>query len=279
MCSLRGGVKTTIALGDYGFVWSLCNACGFVYLSSQLSHHSLNEFYGSGEYQSVCMGGLNDQKHFELEKNVMSKCFVDVFDSLDISLSNASIMEIGCGSGGILAALAERGCSVEGFDLDPERIEFGKKMGVENLFVADALDPNTKFQKNYDWVIISNVLEHLFDPNQFLMLLQQKFSKSSINVKIIIDVPNLEGLSFYGQKTTDFFHVAHLWYFSPITLEKMLKDAGFCVLYRFVRGAAMTFVCCLAVGSSESMLTKTDEAYRQAIFSFNQSNRRNIEYT
>jgi hypothetical protein len=41
----------------------------------------------------------------------------------------------------------------------------------------------------------------------------------------------------------------------------------------------MTFVCCLAVGSSESMLTKTDEAYRQAIFSFNQSNRRNIEYT
>ncbi|MFM7221099.1 MAG: class I SAM-dependent methyltransferase, partial [Nodosilinea sp.] len=172
ICSVcGGGEKHTIGLGDYGFVWSLCNDCGFVYLSSQLSHHSLNEFYDSGEYQSVCMGGLDDQNHFEMEKNVMSKIFINVFDSLDVPLSNTSIMEIGCGSGGILAALAERGCSVEGFDLDSKRIEFGKKMGVENLFVADALNPNVKFQRNLNWVIVSNVLEHLFHPNEFLTLL------------------------------------------------------------------------------------------------------------
>jgi len=206
-CILCGaGNYISIGKSDFGFEWSLCIECGFTQMRRQLDHDSLNEFYISGEYQSVCMGGIDDDVHFYLEKNVMSRLFVNIFDSLDVCLAEASIFEIGCGSGGILLALQELGATVSGFDLDPHKVAAAVKRGVENIQCQDALDEGVIIPA-CDYVILSNVLEHLYDPKAFLYKLALKLSNSKS--KLIIDVPNVDSLSYYGRYTQDFFHISH----------------------------------------------------------------------
>jgi SAM-dependent methyltransferase len=212
------------------------------------------------------MGGLSDETHFDLEKDQMAQVFIDIFDALGVSLSSTSIFEIGCGSGGILYTLQEKGASCLGFDLDPHRVEEGKKRGI-NIHCADALDANVAIPAS-DYVILSNVLEHLYEPKEFLRKLKAKFLTS--NQRLIIDVPNVAMLQYYGEQTSDFFHVSHLWYFSPKTLRDMLLEAGFNVEYLFVRGAALSAICVI-----DSEATNTNQAYIETLYALNISNRRN----
>ncbi len=157
----------SIGESNYGFKWSLCNDCGFVQLQKQLSHKSLNEFYQSGKYQSLCMGGLDDFTHFSLELNTMSLVFTRLFEILEPLPQSVRIIEIGCGSGGIIKKLQELGYIASGFDIDHHRISYGKKMGVKELKCADALCESTDIAA-CDYLILSNVLKHLYEPQKFL---------------------------------------------------------------------------------------------------------------
>lgn len=263
------GSNIYLQLGQskYGFKWSICRDCGFLQLRTQLDRRALNSFYKSGEYQSLCMGGIDEHSHFLLEKNTMSRIFISVFESLGINFQDKKVLEIGCGSGGIISALSEKGMECAGYDLDRAKIEAGKKFGVKGLFCADAMDSDVDVSK-FEFIIISNVLEHLYDPLVFLKELNGKLINNS--QKVIIDVPNVDGISHYGEYTSDFFHVSHLWYFSPITLRSMLERSGFNVEYILDRGAAMTLIC----SASSSQYIETKVAYNTTIFSINYSNRR-----
>jgi len=151
--------------------------------------------------------------------------------------------------------------------LNETRIKAGKNLGVERLFCADAMDSKVDLSA-FEYIIISNVLEHLYDPLMFLNDLKEKLVDDS--QKIIIDVPNVDGISSHGEYTSDFFHVAHLWYFSPITLRSILEKSGFTIEYVFRRGAAMTFICSISLAE----FVEKDTAYNTTLFSISHSNRR-----
>lgn len=79
-----------------------------------MRNDDLNIFYESGEYQVICMDGLSDEKHFALEFQVMSLYFFDVLEKINIPVDGLNVMEIGCGSGGILLAFKKKGAKVKG---------------------------------------------------------------------------------------------------------------------------------------------------------------------
>jgi hypothetical protein len=230
-----------IGQSSFNFKWTLCNDCGFVQLSNGLSQASLNNFYISQQYQSVCMAGLNDETHFNLELNIMSRVFVDIIEILETRSSDPiTIAEVGCGSGGILMALQKKGFKTVGFDIDPERIAYGIRKGVNNISIADCLD-DAFDMPHCDYLILSNVLEHIYEPQEFISRLYKKFKNTS--TVIMIDVPNIRGVHHYGETTADFFHVAHLSYFSPSSLQSMLAKENIFVECCFDRGDAMTLIC------------------------------------
>jgi SAM-dependent methyltransferase len=228
---------TDVAKSKEGFRWEICTCCGLLQLHTRLSGDDLNSFYETGEYHQVCMGGLNDQDHFDLERYLMSipleYCLYKVLGDI----KNKSILEIGCGSGGILYSLKNDGMLVKGYDLDPDRIAYGQKY-ISEIFLGDAME--VLGRDNYDVLMLSNVLEHLHAPDAFLVELRKHVKGNEL---IIIDVPNIDGCAQYGVKFTDFLHIGHLWYFSPVTLERLLNSTGFSVKYVLNRGAAMTIVC------------------------------------
>ncbi|MDQ1254634.1 MAG: class SAM-dependent methyltransferase [Euryarchaeota archaeon] len=116
-------------------------------------------------------------------------------------------------------------------------------------------------------LLLSNVLEHLHEPQSFLSKISSKISDTC--VKIIIDVPNLEGCSEYSKKTfLDFLNISHLWYFNSISLERLLNNSGFSIDYIFNRGSAFSIVC----RKNTVQKTNTNNSYWGSISAINYAN-------
>lgn len=84
-----------------------------------------------------------------------------------------AVAEIGSAEGGVLAALVEEGgVDALGTDIALERLEMGRKISalgdVEIEFTGHNIlseDPDKKWEKHYDLVILRDVIEHLDDTN------------------------------------------------------------------------------------------------------------------
>lgn len=235
--SCNGQKYLKVATSEYGFEWSL-SAAGLLQMNKRFTEQSLLTFYTSGDYRKISMGGASDASLFELEYTIMSKYFIEALEAAGIDLPGKTIFELGCGSGGILLALKNRGAKVVGVDLDEGAIKYGKQY-LDDLHCGDAHD----YLKNvsYDVIILSNLLEHLNDPLGFLQDLCKNVTAGK--TKILIDVPNLMGAHSFSDYFNKFLHIAHIWYFTPVTLARLLRLAGFSVDFLFDRGAAMAIIC------------------------------------
>jgi 2-polyprenyl-3-methyl-5-hydroxy-6-metoxy-1,4-benzoquinol methylase len=262
---------TEVAHSEEGFKWGICTSCGLLQLHQRLNNPSLNAFYESGEYQIICMGNLADDLHYKIEYEVNSLCVIDVLEKLQLPIRNKRFLEIGCGSGGILRALQDKGAVVHGYDLDAHRINVGKKH-VQELYAADAMDPSCKLPDNLDYILVSNVLEHLSDPLQFLKDLRSKIEENAITLdkaRVMIDVPNLESAVYHSQDNfLKFLHIAHLWYFNSITIERLLNQAGFTIESLMSRNSSFTVVA----KPSANPIPNTNNAYWNSISSINLAN-------
>jgi 2-polyprenyl-3-methyl-5-hydroxy-6-metoxy-1,4-benzoquinol methylase len=261
---------TPVAKSLEGFKWGICQACGLLQCFARLPCDQLNEFYESGEYQIICMNNLDDQTHYDIEYQVNSLCFTDVFEKLNVEIKDKHIVEIGCGSGGILRALQDKGASVYGFDIDSYRIEAGKKY-INDLFVFDAMSNDYPLPDKVDYIILSNILEHLFDPQAFLKNLWKKIhaQPNLKRTRLLIDVPNLEtACNDTPDHFLTFLHIAHLWYFNSITMQRLLNQSGFDIEYIFSRQGSFTLV----VKMLETEKFNDNNSYWNTISSINYAN-------
>jgi len=90
--------------------------------------------------------------------------------------ANSAVLEIGCGTGDILAELNPRYGA--GLDISPEMIEIAKKKHPQHNFHFISA-PLAKYQtsQKFDYVFMSDVIEHLENPRETLEELK-RFSNS-----------------------------------------------------------------------------------------------------
>ena len=149
-------------------------------------------------------------------------------------------------SGELLHSQLRQSCEfLYGLDIDQASIEQYREatQDINN----SALDiqaplPDADFLKSeYDVIIFGEVLEHLINPGLALTNLLQ-ICKNNPSAKLVITVPNAYfiGAFFVAMDGNENVHPDHYYYFSPVTLRKLISDSGFSQIDISLYGSSAT---------------------------------------
>ena len=140
-------------------------------------------------------------------------------------LSPASVVEIGCGDGALLAELGARGLSGElhGFEVSEEAAQIARSRGVPGLAEVTVYDGVSLPAADgaFDLAILSHVLEHVPDP---VALLREAARVSSA---VLVEVPLEDNLSARrASKRTGAAEIGHLQALDRAAVRSMVGEAG-----------------------------------------------------
>ncbi|HYE35045.1 class I SAM-dependent methyltransferase [Methylocaldum sp.] len=138
-------------------------------------------------------------------------------------LESGRMLEIGCASGAFLARMAGKGWQVEGIEFSPTAAKNAQEAGfsVHCGSLESAPEPIRQFDLVVGWM----VLEHLHDPVLALDKLHRWTRKDGW---LAISVPNAAcfQLDWFRQRWFPLHLPAHLYHFTPETLEALLNATG-----------------------------------------------------
>jgi len=139
----------------------------------------------------------------------------------------APVLEIGAGVGCTVGALAEAGLRASGIEPHQGFQHYAREVLGAN--VARTTLENFHAPERYEGIIMAHVLEHLHSP---LEALQQVHAMLASRGMLYLECPNLAAPVAAPGKL---FHFAHIFNFTPTTLEQLAARAGFQVAERFGR--------------------------------------------
>lgn len=202
-----------------------CRECRLMQAQPVPSDEFLWNFYQSNFGHDPVMGHQMTSKsergfrrRGELQLDFVKKLLGNEFEAR--GPEQRSILDVGCHAASFLSLFKDRGWSVTGLDPNP-RSEYGEKWyGIpviqklfeKNLFAADT----------FDAILHSHALEHVPDPRGYI---EEFFRLLKPGGWVFIEVPNESVEKVMTGKIRP-----HLYFFTPKTLERMSREAGFEVL-------------------------------------------------
>ena len=206
------------------FKFRFCTKCGHVRASNPLSAHAAERFYGTSDYRSMYFPG-ESAREVLIRKTPKSQTVSPLLRYVQgLGVAPGKIVEWGCGGGWNLIPFRDAGWTVSGFDYDKLYVALGRE--VLGLPLQEIQTAATQLQSfNSDVVLLNHVLEHAVDPVSLLVRLR-KFCTPSTT--LVIGVPLLETISIWHWR--NFFHIAHIHYFSSDSLVAVARNAGFDVV-------------------------------------------------
>ena len=151
---------------------------------------------------------------------------------LDIIPLGSRVADIGCGNSLLPVKLKEKGCSVSVADISETVLSQYKTLGLQSFKIDLENIASLKLESNFDYMILSEVLEHIKNPEQIISALKPHTKY------FLLTVPNSAayqfrfGLLFRGRFFTQWaYHPSeHLRYWSHIDFLDWLEALGLEVL-------------------------------------------------
>jgi 2-polyprenyl-3-methyl-5-hydroxy-6-metoxy-1,4-benzoquinol methylase len=136
------------------------------------------------------------------------------------------VLDVGCGSGVLLARMQALGWQAEGVELDPDGVKAARARGVP---VRQGTLQQQAFTGNYfDAVHSAHVIEHVYDPVSLLRECQRILKPGGT---LVVLTPNIEsrGHKEFGSAWLNLDPPRHLVLFSSTTLRRAAEQAGLTV--------------------------------------------------
>ncbi|MBV8271295.1 MAG: class I SAM-dependent methyltransferase [Cupriavidus sp.] len=134
------------------------------------------------------------------------------------SLAGKRILEIGCGTGYLLARLRDQGADVIGIEPGEQGKDGARRHGVP---IVHGFFPHPEVDAKFDIIIAYGVLEHIVDPVQFVRNIANHLSTDGV---AYLAVPNCEPYLRRGDISC-LLH-EHWSYFTADALGSVLARAG-----------------------------------------------------
>lgn len=186
--------------------------------------------YESGEY--LANNPTWDEEDSEWKADKVLK----IFDRN--SIVPKSVVEVGCGAGGILAALHNVMPDVEysGFDIAPDASKFWEKHSPKRIAfsVGDFLKAQTP---HFDVLLLLDVIEHVPNPFEFLLALKGRAEYYVFHIPLDLSASTVlrEWTLLVGREK-----VGHIHYFTKGIALALLEECGYKVIDWSYTGAAFT---------------------------------------
>lgn len=171
----------------------------------------------------------------------MKNQFTDYTSSFNEKIFNlisaeSVVLDVGCNSGNLGKELIQqKKCIVDGIDYNPEAIQIAKTVNqYRDCHLADfnsnLFDLKIK-EKQYDFIIFADILEHLINPEITLSYLSKSLKA---NGQIIISLPNVAFLlnrlqllfGNWNYRQYGILDKTHLRFYTFETGKKLIKDSG-----------------------------------------------------
>jgi SAM-dependent methyltransferase len=134
------------------------------------------------------------------------------------------VLDIGCATGALLAALAKDGWEALGVEISAPQAAYARR--ERNLDVRELpLEENRFGANSFDAVLASHLIEHLNDPASFTAEVHRILKDGG---RFFVTTPNIAGFQarlFRGRWRSAIFD--HLYLFSIKTLSALLARGGF----------------------------------------------------
>lgn len=137
------------------------------------------------------------------------------------------VLDVGCGDGRFLAAMAALGWEAEGLETDVVAAGLARRRARAVIHEAplEALDLPAAA---YDLVTLLHVLEHVPDPRGTLAAVRRVLRPGGTLLLALPHVGSLEA-ALFGSAWYHLDLPRHLWGFTPHALTRLLEESGFAV--------------------------------------------------
>ena len=198
------------ALGE-SFSIVRCGDCGFAATQPFRSESELGRYYASAYYGR-------------------RKLFLDVFinrsrsRAVSRAVPRGGVLDVGCGSGGFLRVMRERGWRVQGTELETRASAQDRPTDVPVSY--GALWDAGLVRASFEAVTFWHVLEHVADPKRYLTAAYDLLRPGGA---LFLEVPNFSSwqAQFGGER---WFHLdapRHTIHLTPDAAIRLLQSSGF----------------------------------------------------
>ena len=197
--------------GNYGQIVK-CNACGLVYTNPRPQIAVISQVYGD----------VVDKEYGE-EGSGRSINAIFCLDKIKKFKSSGRLLDIGCATGYFLNA-ARLNYDVHGVELSKWAVEYAKNNLKLSVDCGNLLQMHYD-EDSFDVITMIDFIEHVSDPKEILREVYRILKKDGI---VYIVTPSIKSLSASVFRSKWWgLRAAHIYYFSPRTLKKMLYETGF----------------------------------------------------
>lgn len=267
----RRGSDRLHELSQQEFIYSQCQTCNLVFLSSRPLEKEIHHFYPEDydPYQAnQFQASLSDPdsasrnlfkakswlktiskkiltKIFKLYKSVANSIFPESFEEqyqkiYEPSEAGATLLDFGCGSEQFLDVAQEKGWNPIGIDFSERVVEGVRDRGHQSLLMSPQVWDEIE-DESLDLVRMHHVLEHLYRPKEDLEAI---YAKMKPGAKLHIAVPNPDGISsrIFRSNWWGLECPRHIMLYPPVLLEKILIDTKYSQIETFYRTIVKDFL-------------------------------------
>ncbi|MBI5849114.1 MAG: GNAT family N-acetyltransferase [Nitrospirae bacterium] len=130
-------------------------------------------------------------------------------------------LDVGCGTGKLMALLAKKGFEIEGIEISSHAAAVASSRGL-SIIGSDIL--SIPAEKTYDIITAFNVIEHVADIRAFLKKILNLLTDDGVFIFLVPDAGSASALSlgekWYGYNSS----LEHLYYFSVESLNYLMTE-------------------------------------------------------
>jgi len=233
VCNACGADRYVPKSNVDGWTIGTCRECGLVYVNPAPFFEPTDEFSEISkafEYTEYMHAPITDSI-LQFERRQFEANVAELGRLSPAAVAGRRFLDIGCGSGASVKGAVDLGWQATGIDIDPQLVAHGRKqLGVD--LRCDLITRADLAEGSYDFIKLRDVIEHFPNPLEVLFRIRELLAPDGV---FLVVTPNEGGIATRARlalrrprrlvATVPPPH--HLHSFTPASLERILRRAGF----------------------------------------------------